>query len=172
MAKIFNTDNEDLKPFFDEINRYSEGVNKLNNGVSAISIGKFEDEANIKLPQIYKDFLMVANGGFLATGTSLVMLHEDSDGDMVNGIGYLNQSLNSGIRWQGMPSSYLIIADMSFGDNICIDLESSNGYDAEIVQWDHESNCVSRRWTGLIDWLLEEAEEITTIFDYDGNELD
>lgn len=172
MTKVFETNNEDLKPFFDEINRYCEGVNKLNNGASLINIEKFEDEANIKLPQIYKEFLMASNGGFLATGISLVMVYEPSDGPMISGIGYLNQSLNHEMRWNGMPSKYLIIADMSFGDNICINLESSNGYDAEIVQWDHENNCISREWDGLINWILEELEEISMIFDYDGNELD
>ena len=43
-----------------------------------------------------------------------------------------------------MPDTYLIIADLNYGDSICIDLESSNGYDATVIQWD-------RRLTAFLD---------------------
>ena len=66
--------------------------------------------------------------------------------------------------------TYLIIADLNYGDSICIDLESSNGYDATVIQWDRETHSVSRSWNGLVEWLMDTLDEGSLLVDYDGNE--
>jgi hypothetical protein len=69
-----------------------------------------------------------------------------------------------------MPSTYLIIADTNYGDMICMDLASSNGQDAKIVQWSHETGRVTRRWTKLVKWLMDEMDSGAMLIDYDGKE--
>ncbi|WP_257151624.1 SMI1/KNR4 family protein [Bacillus pseudomycoides] len=73
---------------------------------------------------------------------------------------------------ESFPYPYLIIADLNYGDTICIDLESSNGYDATVIQWDRETNSVSRSWSGLVEWLMDTLDEGSLLVDYDGNEKD
>lgn len=71
-----------------------------------------------------------------------------------------------------MPSSYLIIADTSYGDSICMDLSTNDGNEAEIIKWNHESGNISSRWKRLIDWLMEEMEIGSMLVDYNGNDKD
>ena len=65
--------NEDFSFFFEEINKYSSNIHKLNPGVELCYIEEVEKELNIIFPKIYKDFLQVCNGGELfIPGTVLV----------------------------------------------------------------------------------------------------
>ncbi|MNN11588.1 SMI1 / KNR4 family protein [compost metagenome] len=75
-------------------------------------------------------------------------------------------------RRPGMPDTYLIIADLNYGDTICIDLETSNGYDAKIIQWDRENHTVSRSWDSFVEWLMDALDEGAMLVDYEGNEKD
>jgi cell wall assembly regulator SMI1 len=157
--------------FFDEVNKYVAGVHNLNEGTSIENIEALEKQLNIKLPSIYKEFLQMCNGGELfIPGTVLAQVYEPEKGTMRKGESYLNESFQSKRRWPKMPKSYLIIADLNYGDAVCIDLDKSNGNDAEIIQWDHETGNVSRKWKGFVDWLMNEMEEGTELVDYDGED--
>ncbi|MDT3429256.1 hypothetical protein J2Z22_004857 [Paenibacillus forsythiae] len=71
-----------------------------------------------------------------------------------------------------MPDRYLIIADLNYGDNICMDLDASDGYDAKVIQWNRETITVSRSWDGFVEWLMDELDEGAMLVDYEGNEKD
>jgi len=174
MNRKIITNNPKLKPFFDEINKYKEGIHNLNDGVSDFQINNIEKSFNISLPNIYKDFLKLVNGGELfaiPSGTTISQIYDPSKGTKQEGISYLDESMNPQRRWPLMPEDYLIIADKNDGDTICIDLNTSDSQDASIVQWSHETGLVSMRWGNLIDWLMDELEIGAMLVDYDGNEI-
>lgn len=174
MTKKFFTNNKVLKPFFDEINKYADGIHNLNNGIDANNIEQLEKQLNIKLPKVYKEFLQICNGGELfatPSGTVLSEIYDCTRGPMENGGSYLNESLKPERRWPGMPADYLIIADTNYGDTICMDLSTSDDYEARIVKWDHETGEVADMWRRLIDWLMEELEIGAMLVDYDGNDI-
>lgn len=167
----FSTNNNILKPFFDEVNKYSEVVHNLNSGVSLKEIESLENQLNIKLPSIYKEFLEVCNGGeIFIPGTVLAQVYQPSKGPMKKGESYLNESFKPERRWPQMPATYLIIADLNYGDAICMDLSKCNDIDARIVQWDHETESVSRQWNGILEWLMSEMAEGAELVDYNGEE--
>jgi hypothetical protein len=173
LKKEFFTENEELKPFFDEINKYSEGVHNLNSGVDLKDIENLENDLGIKLPDLYKEFLMVCNGGELfVPGTVLSEVYIPSSGQKKIGVSYLNDAFKDERKWPGMPKDYLIIANLNYGDLICIDLTTNDGIDADIVQWSHEEGVVSRRWSGIAEWLMDVLQEGALLVDYDGNEKD
>lgn len=168
-----STNNSLLKPFFNEINKYSEGVHSLNSGVDLKEIELLEKQLNIKLPLIYKDFLQVCNGGeIFIPGTVLAQVYQSSKGLMVEGESYLNESFKMERRWPQMLDEYLIIADINYGDVVCMDLSKSNGIDTEVVQWNHEIGTVSRKWNSFVDWLMSEMDEGSQLVDYDGEDKD
>ncbi|MDT3429255.1 hypothetical protein J2Z22_004856 [Paenibacillus forsythiae] len=65
MARQFFSENENLQPFFNEINLYVDGVHDLNQGIDFDTIESLERELKVQFPKIYKDFLHVCNGGEL-----------------------------------------------------------------------------------------------------------
>jgi hypothetical protein len=71
-----------------------------------------------------------------------------------------------------MLDFYLIIADTSYGDCICMDLSTSDRVEASIIHWNHELGEVDRSWNRLIDWLMWELEVGKLGIDYDGNEIE
>ncbi|MFG6496133.1 SMI1/KNR4 family protein [Fictibacillus sp. UD] len=165
--------NQDLIPFFEEINKYAEDVHYLKAGANLEEIESLEKELNINLPQIYKDFLQVCNGGELfVPGTVLSEIYLPKTGPKQKGESYLNDSFEEDRRLLGMPNSYLIIADMNYGDTINFDLQTSNGYDAKVIQWDKEMGDVSRSWDGLASWLMDALDEGSMLVDYEGNDKD
>ena len=50
---------------FEEVNKYVDGIHNLNNGINLEDITSLQNELNIQIPDIYKDFLQVCNGGEL-----------------------------------------------------------------------------------------------------------
>jgi cell wall assembly regulator SMI1 len=173
MARKILTNDVYFKPFFDEINKYSEGVHNLNEGASSNDIESLEVALRIKLPLNYRKLLELCNGGELfavPAGTVLSEVYIPSNGAMKRGASYLNESFKKERRWPDMPKSFLIIADTSYGDTICMDLETNNGDEATIVKWNHEEGEVTSSWKRLIDWLMEELEIWAMLVNYDGSD--
>jgi cell wall assembly regulator SMI1 len=166
-------ENQDLKPFFEEINKYVDNVHSLNPGVAIYHIEQVEKELNTTFPKIYKDFLKACNGGELfIPGTVLSEIYYLDLGQKKSGTAYINESFRKDRRRPEMPDNLLIIADLNYGDSICFDLITNNGQDAEIVQWDNESKSVSRKWSGFKEWIMDVLEEGSMLVDYEGNEKD
>ena len=164
-------ENKDFKPFLEEINKYVENVHSLNPGVDINYIEQVEKEININVPKIYKEFLQVCNGGELfIPGTVLSEIYYPTLGQKRKGTSYINESFKENRRRPGMTDNLLIIADLNYGDSICFDLDTNNGQDAVVVQWDNENSSVSRTWSGFIEWLMDVLEEGSMLVDYEGNE--
>jgi len=167
----FSANNGSFTLFLDEVNKYVEGVHDLNAGTSIENIEAVERQLNIKLPLIYKEFLQICNGGELfIPGTVLSQVYEPAKGLVKRGESYLNESLKPERRWPKMPKNYLIIADLNYGDAVCMNLNKCNGNDTEVIQWDHETASVSRTWNGLVEWLMSELAEGFELVDYDGED--
>ncbi|MWC30013.1 SMI1/KNR4 family protein [Paenibacillus sp. MMS18-CY102] len=172
MEKLFSN-NEDLLPFVQEINRYAEGVHSLNEGIDESSIEDLESMLKVKFPKVYKDFLQICNGGELfIPGTVISEIYTTTSGPKQRGGSYLNDSFMIERRRPGMPDTYLIIADLNYGDTICLDLDTNNGYESTVVQWDREAQEVSRSWGSFVEWIMDTLEEGAMLVDYEGNEKD
>lgn len=170
MNVSYNEKNEFLKPFVEEVEKYVEGVHVLEPGTSESSISEFEMNYELVLPDQYKEFLKLFNGGELfATPAGTVFSRLAGNSKLEKGIPYLEKNLES--RWTEMPESFLIIADSNYGDVFCIDIASRNEKDVRIIKWDHESGEVSAEWNSLIDFLMSEMEIGAYLVDYDGNDL-
>jgi cell wall assembly regulator SMI1 len=173
MSRKYYSKNNDLQPFFEEVNKYVDGIHSLNDGIGLEAIENLQNELNIQIPEIYKNFLQVCNGGELfIPGTVLSEIYIPAFGPKQRGSSYLNDSFKKERRPPEMPDTYLIIADLNYGDTICIDLESSDEYDAKVIQWDRETHSVSRTWSGFVEWLMDTLDEGSMLVDYDGNEKD
>lgn len=95
MANKFITNNPILRPFFDELNKYSEGVHNLNEGASPSLIENLESTLGIKLPKNYKEFLQICNGGELfaaPAGTVISEIYDASKDTKKIGCSYLNEA--------------------------------------------------------------------------------
>ena len=57
--------NHIVEECIEEIRKYKSDVHELNPGIDRDIIEAFESKYNIKLPEDYKDFLTVYNGGEL-----------------------------------------------------------------------------------------------------------
>ncbi|GKV56650.1 hypothetical protein NCCP2222_25970 [Sporosarcina sp. NCCP-2222] len=162
-----------LEPFFEEITKYADHVHSLNPGVDIYHIEQVEKVLNIKFPKIYKDFLQVCNGGELfLPGTVLSEIYYPELGSKKKGVSYINESFRTDRRPPGMTKNLFIIADLNYGDLICFNLNTSNGQDAVVVQWDTESKSVSRTWKGFKDWIMDVLKEGSMLVDYEGNEIE
>lgn len=173
MDRKILTNNVYLKPFFDEINKYSEGVHNLNEGADSSAIDCLEEDLKIKLSKNYREFLEICNGGELfavPAGTVLSEVYISSNSPIKEGTSYLNDSFKKERRWPDMPESFLIIADTSYGDTICMDLKTNDGDEARIVKWSHEEGEITDSWERLIDWLMEELEIGEMLVNYDGTD--
>ncbi len=167
------SENEVLKPFFEEINKYVDNVHSLNPGVDIYHIEQVEKELSIAFPKIYKDFLKACNGGELfIPGTVLSEIYYPALGQKKRGTSYINESFREDRRRPEMRDNLFIIADLNYGDSICFDLMTNNGQDAVVVQWDNESKSVSRTWSGFREWIMDVLDEGSMLVDYEGNEKD
>ncbi|UTR15708.1 SMI1/KNR4 family protein [Salipaludibacillus sp. LMS25] len=168
---IFQSRNEELKFFFDEIKKYTTNVHSLNPGVNSDQIEEVEKKLDINLPYIYKVFLQVCNGGELfIPGTVLAEIYHPELGEKQKGISYINESYREDRRPPEMSNNLCIIADLNYGNVIAFDLSTNNGQDAIVVQWDNEAQIVSRTWSGFSEWLTDVLEEGSMLVDYNGNE--
>jgi hypothetical protein len=162
--------NHEYTFFINEVNKYTKGVHFLNPGVEVSVVEEFEKDNNIVLPRQYKDFLQLYNGGELfRPGTKLAEIYSGKTNEKKIGIPYLDESLLRHRRLPGMPDDLLIIADMNYGDLICIVLDRNNG-ESEVVQWSIEDNDISRKWNSFTEWLLSTLEEGSMLVNYDGSE--
>ncbi|MBX4262261.1 SMI1/KNR4 family protein [Clostridium estertheticum] len=174
--KIHITSNEKLRPFFNEVNKYEEGVHKLNEGIAIEEIERLvENPLKIELPDNYKQFLQICNGGEIfatADGTNLAEVYNPLKGEREKGVTYLNDSFKVESRLPNMPQTLLVIANTSYGDLICMDLRTNDGGDAMIVNWSHETGEITESWERLIDWLMSELEIGASLTNYDGSDKD
>ena len=155
--------------FIDEISKYVDGVNFLNPGIENMYIEKTELKLKVKLPEEYKEFLRIYNGGELfRPGTVLSEIYKNPD-DRVRGKYYLNDVFDEKYKIVELAENLLFIATMNYGDKICIDMSSSDEI-AKIMQWDIQTGEITKKWNSLRDWLSYCLEIGKMLVDYDGDE--
>ena len=153
-----------IEECIEEIHKYKDGVHELNPGIDRAIIKAFETKYNINLPEDYKDFLTVYNGGELFIPGTVVSGVFDEEKEIKDDNGdYLHLNLTN--KWPDMGDELLIIADLNYGDMICYDSKRQ-----VIVQWDHEIGEVTIEWDTFAEWLQDEMKAGSELVDYNGNE--
>lgn len=161
---IRNKMNEKMKYCIDEIRKYSAGVHELKKGIRKEKIKLFEEKIGIVLPDDYMEFLTIYNGGeIFIPGTSIAGIYDEEQEEKEKFGNYLDDNLQK--KWPDMGDKLLIVADLNYGDMICIDEENN-----VIVQWDHEKGEIVEEWDGFSSWLKEEMEIGKDLVDYNGED--
>ncbi len=175
MTKQYENQISYFNDFLEEVKKYTKNIHNLNAGATRKSIEETEVKLGMKLPKRYFEFLLLHNGGELfaiPTGTVLAEVFNVENSQRIKGIAYLDESFMEKRRLPNMKNQYLIIADYSYGDLICLDMSRCDGIEAVVVKWNHEIGYVDEEWETLIDWLMEEMEVGGMIVDYEGNDID
>lgn len=177
--------------FVRELNKYAAGVHRLNDSAGSYLIEYAEKKLNFNFPERYRQFLGLWNGGTLfGSGVMVFGIDEKkqdkresripakarstASGEKKKSITKTEDIIDSNLprdRWPGIPETYLIIARTGIGDRICLDMRTSKGGEAEVIQWDHEIQKKVRSWKTLAKWLEYEMKVGKELFDYDGNVL-
>jgi len=161
---IRNKMNEKMKYCIDEIRKYSVGVHELKKGIRKEKIKLFEEKTGIVLPDDYMEFLTIYNGGeIFIPGTSIAGIYDEEQEEKEKFGNYLDGNLQK--KWPDMGDKLLIVADLNYGDMICIDEENN-----VIVQWDHEKGEIVEEWDSFSSWLKEEMEIGKDLVDYNGED--
>ena len=156
--------NEKMEYCIEEIRKYSDGVHELKKGIGKEKIKIFEKKTGIVLPDDYMEFLTIYNGGeIFIPGTSIAGIYDEEMKEKERFGNYLDDNLQK--KWPDMGDELLIVADLNYGDMICID-EKNN----VIVQWDHEKGEVVEEWDSFSSWLKEEMEIGKDLVDYNGED--
>ena len=135
-----------MKEILDIILSYSN-QHVLNAGLPNEKIVEFEKTNGIVLPKSLKELYLHFDGGELfIPGTTIYGLF-DSNADNTL------KARNSKVLRQKMalPTNYLIIARLNYGDLICVDLNQPN----RVIQWSHETDEEFCEWDNIEQWLLE-----------------
>lgn len=121
---------------------------KLNSPASGMDIAT-AIKGGFFIPREYIEVLKSFNGGELfAPGTVLYGLTRNKCSmNVLNDIEVINQF--------SIPSNYLIIGHLNFGDIICINTEPP--YD--VIQWDHETDEEFYKWPDISAFLNEQVED-------------
>lgn len=158
--------------FYEEINKYTDGIHILHKGIDAKVVEHFEKEYGLYLPSNYKDFLIQNNGGELfatPAGTSFAGILGNSVRE--KGVFYLEDNFNRVKRLQ-IPNYVLIIGETCEGNIIGYDLTRTNLIDGVVVYWNHEIGEVEDEWDCLEEWLEDEMETGKMYINYDGTDND
>ena len=153
-----------MKYCIDEIRKYSAGVHEFKKGIRKEKIKLFEKKTGIVLPDDYMEFLTIYNGGeIFIPGTSIAGIYDEEQEEKEKFGNYLDDNLQK--KWPDMGDKLLIVADLNYGDMICIDEENN-----VIVQWDHEKGEIVEEWDSFSSWLKEEMEIGKDLVDYNGED--
>ena len=151
--------------FEKEIGKYADGVHELNGGCPVEAIDELEKKLELKLPDEYRLFLQIHNGGELfIPGTELLTIQTAEKGEQC--ISYLDEALE--MLWPGMPEHFLIVAVLCYGDFVCLDLNNQSDGKCRAIKWDHELGEISGEWSSFKEWLADELSLGSEMRDYDG----
>ena len=162
--------NTEFKFIVSEIVKYVEGVHILNDGANEDDIICFEKKFKINIPNSYKKWLRLYNGGeffALPVGTSFAGIQGDSE--RRKGVFYLEDNFNIEKR-TGILNNLFIIGELCDSELIGFDLQNTTIEDGRIIQYDVESGEIVDEWNGFVEWLKYVFEEGKEMFNYEGNE--
>lgn len=123
--------------------------------VSEHEIRKIEKMLDCKFPEMYKDFLVVCNGGYPSEKDFFPMLEKTFYGESSGSIGrmfstdegeFYNLIRENNTYKSRLPKHLLAIGENGMGDLICLCMEGENY--GKVYFWDH-------------NWEAEDGEEPT-----------
>lgn len=162
--------NTEFKFVISEILKYVEGVHLLNEGVNEDDIKCFEEKFEMHIPNIYRKWLRLYNGGeffALPAGTNFAGIQGVSE--RKKGVFYLEDNFNNKKRI-GVLNNLFIIGELCDSELIGFDLQNTTIEDGRILQFDVESGKIVDEWNGFEEWLNYIFEEGNEMFDYEGND--
>jgi hypothetical protein len=125
--------NTEFEYVVSEIKKYIKGVHLLNDGVNVNEIIRFEEKYKMSIPNIYKEWLKLYNGGeffALPVGTSFAGILGNSE--RKKGVFYMEDNFINEKRI-GALNSLLIIGELCDGELIDFDLHNTNVEDEKSV---------------------------------------
>ncbi|GFH42496.1 hypothetical protein Hs30E_10470 [Lactococcus hodotermopsidis] len=121
-------------------------------GASEDSIRHYENEANVKIPSAFREWLLFSDGGeIFVPGTVLYGVDGNAKPSLFSG----NSGQERGTFALG--DSLLVIGRFNFGDFLCVDTNSG-----EVVQWNHEADEEFLRWSNFFAFIEEEIASFTS----------
>lgn len=163
---------EKLQKFYCEVEKYSEGVHRLNKGIDNKSIEGFEQKYGIYIIKALREFLQRSNGGELfALPAGIKVAGILGEEKRRRGIFYLEDNFDDSRRVPGMPSDMFILADLNDGEIVGFDLSNCTLEDGRVIQWDPVRGRIVRKWKSFYGWLNSVMEDGTELFDYEGNDI-
>lgn len=151
----------EFENIIDRLALFGKGV-KLNSGVSANEIEKFERANEFILPPEYTAFVKKANGGEIFIPGTIIYGINLSETNKYQDLKSNNEKTTR--LHLSIPNNYLIIAKLNFGDFICINLKAPH----DVIQWDHELDEEYMNWSSFKEYLEESIEDYKMTED-DGN---
>jgi len=121
---------------------------ELNPPATQEAIAQYERQEGITLPAYYKEFLQFGNGGYMFGLSGPLFYGVDSESEGY----YLADGKETRENYE-LPDTCCVVGYMSWGDPLCIDLETQ-----EFVEWDHETWDAwedSVRWASLFPFIDE-----------------
>ena len=120
-------------------------------GLSEEAISSFEKSNSITLPSELKSLYRVFDGGeIFVPGTLIYGINQSSKRKTLR---EANSKVSRGNYT--IPSNYLVVAKLNFGDLICVYLNNP----FNVIQWDHETDEQYCFWDSLFEWLEESIKE-------------
>jgi hypothetical protein len=128
--------------------------------LSLKQLEKFESENDVKLTELYKDFLLKWNGGKVKPNVFMI---SDEQGPSVlsvfYGIGDMYDNLTDfiDIMDERLPGGFIPIADNPSGNAICLGTKAP--YYEKIYFWDHEQEPVDSDDMSNMYFLANDIDE-------------
>ena len=154
-----------------EIQKYLKGIHFLNEGVDAKEIICFEEKYKVNIPNIYKEWLKLYNGGeffALPVGTSFAGILGNSE--RKKGIFYLEDNFDNKKRI-GALDNLFIIGELCDGELVGFDLHNTNFEDGRVIQYDVETGKIIDEWNSFVEWVNSIFEEGKEMFNYNGEDI-
>ena len=136
-----------METVFARLNQHQNDM-KYNPPLAESVAREWEGRIPAPLLELYRFF----NGGELFVPGTLIFGLTGAKDDLIR----FNRS--EARRIFDIPESYLVFAQLNFGDFICINSEEP----FDLIQWDHETNEAFNEWGSLKEWLTEAIEDYET----------
>lgn len=141
------------------------------NNLSLKQIEKFEIENDVKLTELYKNFLLKWNGGKVIPNVFMISVEQGpSVLNVFYGIGDMYDNLTDfiDIMDERLPAGFIPIGDDPSGNTIC--LGTKDRYYDKIYFWDHEQEPEDADDMSNMYFLANNIEEFLNNLYEDDNE--
>ncbi|MEC1791042.1 SMI1/KNR4 family protein [Bacillus vallismortis] len=137
-----------------QLKRISKNKNfRLNKGASTTVINHFEKKCKEIIPEEYKIFFSYINGGDM-DGIEIACIHDPTESYQKETL-YLEPLERSDFLAITDKRGLFIFGVETYGDLYVLEIKTG-----VIFWWDHEEDCLRKKWKSLNDFLKEKLDEI------------